>query len=152
MEDDVPADGFGRHPDRDLVARVARVRRGAEPSAEILRRHLRTERIQYLIPDRHRSASASESRIAYSGAAGTVEISRRSRGPALARSTRVCQLSSSLSVSSCGLLVAMSSISGIASSGASTSSRLKERPVFFKGIGPRGLSSPFFLPLALPPR
>ena len=45
-----------------------------------------------------------------------------------------------------------SSISGIASSTASTSSRLNERPVFFIGIGPRGLSSPFFLPFALPPR
>src|SRR5258708_37882785 len=44
-------------------------------------------------------------------------------------------------------------MSGIGSSGASTSSRLKERPVFFIGIGPRGLSSPFLPPFfAAPPR
>src|SRR5947209_19232794 len=44
-------------------------------------------------------------------------------------------------------------MSGIGSSGASTSSRLNERPVFFIGIGPRGLSSPFLPPFfAAPPR
>jgi hypothetical protein len=59
---------------------------------------------------------------------------------------------SSSSRSSC-LLVAISSISsGSASSGASTSSRLNERPVFFSGMGPRGLSSPYFLFFAPPPR
>ncbi len=61
----------------------------------------------------------------------------------------------SSSLSSCsppsGLLVAISSISATTSSGES-SSRVNERPVALSGIGPRGRSASFFLPLALPPR
>src|SRR6185369_11770352 len=60
-------------------------------------------------------------------------------------------VSTSFSTSSVGLLVAKSSRSGIASSGESSSSE-NDRPVFFRGIGPRGRSASFFLALAFCPR
>lgn len=54
-------------------------------------------------------------------------------------------------MSSVGLLVAKSSISGSPSSGESSSSE-NDRPVFLSGIGPRGRSASFFLAFAFGPR